>query len=337
MNFAMRSTDSRAHCRQGRRVEVLAHEHIASHREPDYRIAPRICPPPNPLNTECGYKISETLNTGQRGMKTERLREIALRVGLFCVLLLLSACSTTRPTHPANTRPFCFDTDTFAYANELVWDYYYDKDGKWQHRKNEPEPDYTHRCFVVARSARQFFQHARFDASLPAVDEKTYRQLIKATISRDPARDAPDPNRVVIPGYADLRSFSAAHEQLLKETCGSAWQSYFQRGHWRMIFPFSRAGQDKEADALAAAIRHNRPPIVHVLTFPSLLINHALLLFDVCELGGTLKFSAYDPNHPEAPACLTFDRSTQRFLFPSNDYWKGGKVNVYEVYRAWDY
>ena len=40
---------------------------------------------------------------------------------------------------------------------------------------------------------------------------------------------------------------------------------------------------------------------------------------------------------PEAPATLTYDRTTRRFSFPSNDYWRGGKLNVYEVYRAWNY
>jgi hypothetical protein len=169
------------------------------------------------------------------------------------------------------------------------------------------------------------------------VDEATYRQLIREVVSRDPAREDSDTERVVIPGFADLRRFSQAHETLLKETCGGAWESYFQRGHWRMIFPFSRNGQAEEAEALAAAVRNHRPPVVHVLTFPSLSINHALLLFAVQETGAALEFDAYDPNQPEAPARLTFDRATRQFRFPSNDYWKGGTLKVYEVYRAWNY
>lgn len=263
--------------------------------------------------------------------------ERVFQAGLLCSLVLLSACSTTRSLQPANSRPFCFETDTFAYANELVWEYYYDEEGNWQHRENPADPDYTQHCFVVARSARQFFQYAQFDASLPPVDEETYRRLIREVISRDPAEQGPDAERVVIPGYPDLRSFSAAHEKLLKETCGGAWQSYFQRGHWRMLFPFSRNGQEKEAEALAAEIRNNRPPVVHVLTFPKIQINHALLLFAVRDQGDTIKFTAYDPNKPEAPEILTFHLQTQRFTFPANDYWKGGALNVYEVYRSWDY
>jgi hypothetical protein len=262
---------------------------------------------------------------------------MASGTGLLLLTLLLSACSGPRSVQPANSRPFQFDIDTFAYANELVWEYYYDEHGDWQHRRNEAQPDYTHHCFVVARSARQFFQHARFDAALPPVDRATYRRLIRETLARDPAREKPSEARITIPGYPNLRAFSEAHEDLLKETCGGILQSYFQRGHWRMIFPFSRDGQEEEAKALAAGIRANRPPVVHVVTFPRILINHALLLFAVEDHGETLEFAVYDPNQPEAPATLTFDRAARRFQFPSNDYWRGGALNVYEVYRAWNY
>ncbi|MCU0786952.1 MAG: hypothetical protein MUC91_01985 [Verrucomicrobia bacterium] len=251
--------------------------------------------------------------------------------------LLLSACATKRSALPANARPFQFETDTFAYANELVWEYYYDENGRWRHRKNLEEPDYTHHCFVVARSARQFFQHARFDPLQPKTDDDSYRRLIREVISRDPADDTADQDRVVIPGYPDLRSFSEAKEELLKATCGGIWQSYFQRGHWRMIFPFSRDGQEAEARALVTAIESNRPPIVHVVTFPKILINHSLLLYAVDQEDDTLTFAAYDPNQPESPAVLRYDRTLKQFTFPANDYWKGGRLNVYEIYRSWNY
>lgn len=255
---------------------------------------------------------------------------------LFTLLVGLSACSSRRSVQPANSRPFAFETDTFAYANELVWIYYYDDEGEWKHSANEPKPDYTHHCYVVARSARQFFQYADFDASLPKTDHESYHHLIKQVIARDPSRDSESDDRVVIPGYADLREFSTAHEQLLKDTCGKASQSYFQRGNWRMIFPFSRSHQEKEAEALATAISNNRSPVVHLLTFPKIKINHAILLFDVDEEQDVLRFAGYDPNNPEAPVELTFDRKTRTFDYPVNDYFKGGKVDVYQIYRNWN-
>src|SRR5262249_38046612 len=155
--------------------------------------------------------------------------------------------------------------------------------GKWVHNRREPEPDYTHHCFVVARSARQFFENAKFDPTQPIAGEADYRRLISRVVSVDPSHPLPDSKKIVIPGYANLHEFSAAQEHLLKAQCGGAWQSYFQRGHWRIMFPFSRAHQERTAKQFLTDLRENRPPVVHVIRFPQLTINHAVLIFDAKE------------------------------------------------------
>ncbi len=256
---------------------------------------------------------------------------------LLCALLLALLCGCATPRPFVGSRPFDFQKDTFAYPNELVWEYHFDPKGKWVHQRREPPPDYTHHCFVVARSARQFFQNAKFDASLPVTDDATYRRRIRAVVAADPARPVPDDKRIVIPGYADLRSFSEAHEALLKRECGGAWHSYFQRGHWRMIFPFSRASQKRTAENLCDALKQNRPPVIHVVRFPQLTINHAVLVLEAKEGKDEILFSVYDPNKPDTPKPLTFDRASETFTFPGNDYWPGGRVDVYEIYRSWNY
>jgi hypothetical protein len=249
--------------------------------------------------------------------------------------VLISGCASRRPF--TSDRPFDFQTDTFAFANELVWDYYFDERGRWVYKTHEPEPDYTHHCFVVARSARQFFQHARFDASLPVADAATYRRLIRKVVDRDPARVRPDADRIVIPGYPNLRAFSDAQERLLKDECGGAWRSYFQRGHWRIVFPFSDAHQHRVARNLLADLSRNEPPIAHLVKFPQLTINHAVLVFDARETDKTIEFLVYDPNKPDAPKTLVFDRRKCAFTFAGNDYWPGGELDVYEIYRSWNY
>src|SRR6185437_8211993 len=232
-------------------------------------------------------------------------------------------------------RPFNFQTDSFAYSNRLVWEYHYDAKGKWVHNRREPPADYTRHCFVVARSARQFFENARFDATQTVATEAVYRRLIRRVVSVDPSHPLPESKKIVIPGYANLKEFSTAQEKLLKAECGSWLQSYFQRGHWRMIFPFSRANQEKTAERLLADLKQNRPPVVHLVRFPQLTINHAVLLFDAKETKKEIIFSVYDPNKPEFPKTLHFDRVTRTFMYPANDYWPGGRLNVYEVYRSW--
>ena len=255
---------------------------------------------------------------------------------LLCLTLVLCGCSTSRTAGSVSGRPFVFKQDTFAYANELVWEYHFDPAKRTTtHERRQPPPTYTHRCFVVARSAKQFFLHATFDASQPIAKESTYRRLIRQVLSRSPRSASGE--KVLIPGYANLYAFSEAQEPLLKSECGGAWQSYFQRGHWRMIFPFCRAHQEKMAEQLVKSVKRSRPAVVHVVRFPSLSINHALVLFDAAEIENKILFQTYDPNEPDKPATLIYDRETHTFELPANSYFIGGRVDVYEVYYAVNY
>jgi hypothetical protein len=233
-------------------------------------------------------------------------------------------------------RRFDFNSDTFAFANELIWEYQFDTaTGKTTFRRREPKPHYAHRCFVLTRAARQFLYHARFDAARPIADDETYRRLIREVVSRNPRTPCPLEKQIVIPGFASLREFSAAREPLLKAGCGGAWRSYVLRSHWRMIFPISRAHQEQTAARLLPALGRDFSPIVHLVRFPSLTINHGMILFDTAETATGVVFSAYDPNDPVRPAQLTFDRATRTFSLPQNRYWAGGKLNVIEIYRGW--
>ena len=251
---------------------------------------------------------------------------------------LLAGCAGPPKASVPFSRPFAFPQDTFAYPNELVWAYRFDPaTGEMEHQRREPPATYAHHCFVVARAARQFFQHARFEPDRPVADEATYRRLVRAVVSLSPRREQTGAEKIVIPGYANLRIFSQAHERLLKEECGGAWQSYFQRGHWRMIFPLSRRHQERMAGQLVAAWRRNLPPVVHVVRFPSLTINHALVLMGVVETETAIEFATYDPNSPERATQLIYDRQTRTFHFPRNHYFTGGRVDVYEVYHRLNY
>ncbi len=238
---------------------------------------------------------------------------------------------------PSCWRRFDFSRDTFAFANELIWEYGFDAQGHWVAHARQPKPDYALHCFVVARSVDQFFKFARFDPQQPVADDAVYRKLIHRVISRSPRHRSSNSERIVIPGYADLRSFSAAHQKLLKEQCGSALQSYFQRGNWRMIFPFSRREQQKMAEQLLAAVRRDRIAIAHVVNFPSLSINHAVLLFSAKESGERVEFSAYDPNNPAKPLTVRFEKATHTFSLPLTHYYPGGPVDLYQVYHHWNY
>jgi hypothetical protein len=244
--------------------------------------------------------------------------------------------SAKKSNDGAGGRRFEFARDTFAFANELLWNYQFDSaTGKTVFRRREPKPAYTHRCFVLARAARQFFCHARFDAAQNPAGDDACRQLIRQVVSRNPRASCPDEKQIVIPGYAGLREFSRAREPLFKAECGGAWQSYFLRSHWRMIFPIPRAHQARTAAQLSAALEQNRAPIIHLVAFPSLTINHGMVLFGAVQTATGVEFQAYDPNNPEQQVQLTFERASRTFFLPANSYWPGGKLNIIEIYRTW--
>jgi len=241
----------------------------------------------------------------------------------------------------ANERPagrFQFDRDTFAYANELVWEYRLDpQTGTMTSRFNQPAPTYIHRCFVMVRSVRQFFYHARFDAALPVADEKTYRRLVREVVARNPRRVSAEGRCVVIPGYDSLRSFSRAQAAVLKANCGGAWQSYVLRSHRRMILPVSRRHQENMAAQLTRSLPVRQAVITHLFRFPQLTINHGIVLYDMAETETGLRFTAYDPNQPQQPTELNYHRADRTFYFPRNHYWAGGQVNVVEAFCSLAY
>ena len=235
-------------------------------------------------------------------------------------------------------RRFEFERDTFAFANELVCEYRLDPVTQQMiSRRNDPPPAYTHRCFVLVRSARQFFYHARFDPALPVAEAATYRRLVRQVVARNPRRVSSEARRLMVPGYDSLRAFSQAQAAVLKANCGGAWQSYVLRSHWRMILRVSRPHQERMADQLVRSVRSRRAAIVHLFRFPELTINHGIVLYELAETETGVRFTAYDPNLPGQPTELDYHRADQTFYFPRNHYWAGGHVNVVETYCGWLY
>jgi hypothetical protein len=249
------------------------------------------------------------------------------------LLALLVGCAHRVPIVATPAPPFRFDRDTFAFPNETAWAYELDE-ANWTMRwhTKDPRPDFVLRCGNMASAARQFHLQARFDPAAPTLDDAGYTALMRQVIARDPRRQELATDPVVIPGYPDLRSLTAAHEAAAKSALDAAWQSYLQRGNWRMIFPFTMAEQRDEANTIAASVRAGTLPIVHVIVFPILTVNHMLLIYAVEETPAEIRFTAYDPNIADAPLVFTWDRGDRSFHFPRTDYFMGGPVRAYIVY-----
>ena len=243
----------------------------------------------------------------------------------------------TSPTEQS-VRPFRFERDTFAFPHELVWQYHFDPvTGAMTTFSSDPPPTYYHRCFVMVRSTRQFFYHARFAPEQPVVEPENYRRVIREIVARNPRRACAESERLVVPGYDGLRSFSQAHAPLLKAELGGPWQSYFLRSHWRMIFPVHGWQRKRMAEKLKQSLPKHGLTLVHLFRFPHITINHGIVLYRLAETEQSMEFEAYDPNIPEHPVKLIYELERRVFTFAPSKYWGGGELNVMEIFCDWPY
>src|SRR5437660_7168798 len=110
----------------------------------------------------------------------------------------------------ASTPPLRFDQDTVGFANMTVFAY---QNGIARLRRDESakQKRYTRRCFVLCRTTMQFKKFARFDPHAPPLDDRDLAKRIRQVTRRAAWRDTfPYNQRVVFPGYANLRQLSKA-------------------------------------------------------------------------------------------------------------------------------
>ncbi len=221
-------------------------------------------------------------------------------------------------------------TDTFAFGNETLWAY-----GN-QHRDTanpavKTGRPYSRRCFVMGRALIQFYQFAEFDPTLSRVSEEEYRQKIRQ-VCRIPVSQKRNPQKVLIPGFANLQSFSQAYPALLEENLGNWWPTYLRIGNWRMGLPFPRSGQREVAEKLTRSIDSGSLAAVYITRFKPL--NHCLVAYRYQRTGTGVVFSVIDPNLPGKICQLTFDSATSSFDYQETWYYPGGRVNVIRVYHT---
>lgn len=258
------------------------------------------------------------------------------RMGGRWAATLLIAAFVWHGSVPIAAAALRFPQDVFAFANETVWEYHDDPaSGRQWWFKRDPRPAFSLRCGPMARAVRQFYTNARFDPAAPRADASTYERLLREVMASNPRR--PRAERIVIPGYPDLRSFSADHVALIQANISGAWSSQLQRGNWRMIFPFTGRHQEATMRQLERELAAGEAPIVHVLRFPNITMNHMVVVYAAEETPAEVRFLAWDPNNAAAPIELTFDRVARRFSFPRTLYFPGGPVRVYEIYDGWLY
>jgi len=230
---------------------------------------------------------------------------------------------------------FSFDRDTFAFANQTVFEYH---EGHASLRKASAtkRDAYNRHCFVMCRTAVQFKKFARFEPRTSPLDDAALAARIRAVI-RQPTWTEPLPEnkRIVFPGYKDLKEMSKARRELVQLNIGHGWPSYFRISNARMMFQDGTGYQKRSHARLNAALARGELFVAFLTTYPRLSINHSVLIYKLKSSSpnpGVDRYLVYDPNHPESPRDLTWSARDRAFSYQKDWDFIGGFVRVYQVY-----
>jgi len=229
-------------------------------------------------------------------------------VVLLAVASAAAGCASVPPAPPtlangdAAVSGFAFDRDTFAFPNEI------------RAFSDDRDDLYANYCFVVARGLRQFFQFARFDPAASPLDRAGYVERVRQVVARPPwHRPIPLDERVVIPGYASLREFSAAQESAVKEGMGGRFWTLLHWTNWRTAFPLTRRHQAGVLEEIGRELAAGRLVQLLVTNWPILELNHTVVVFASRGHGEGVDLAIWDPNEPARPGVITFDRARGTF------------------------
>jgi hypothetical protein len=258
------------------------------------------------------------------------LTSVAFRsLGLPIATLLVTACATV-PLPPAPVDPagvaapgFVFARDSFAFPNDI-------------RARNPDKPDlYANYCFVLARGLRQFHESVRFAPVLPRLDHAGYVERVRRAAARPPWRPPlPPDDRVVIPGYASLREFSAAQEAAVKEGLGGRFWTWIHWTNWRVVLPVTGGHQESVAGEIMEELRGGRLVQLLVTNLPRIELNHTLVAYAFRDSPTAVEFSVWDPNDPTEPGLVVFDRQSRGFVAARVHDTEPGPIRVFRMYYS---
>ena len=267
-----------------------------------------------------------------------------MRAWCLGALIFVGSTAIVRANGEVPGRAFCFQKDTFSFANETVYIYPNGYAEKRKLKPGEKPPAFVLHCFVMSRSAEQFRNFARFDPTQPPADDATLARLVRRVTGRGAWRDPlPSEKRVVISGYTDLNSLSKARPLILQKNIGIGWTTYVRPGNWRMFpYPFNGPTQQRHTqERVEGCLARNDLFIAYLTSSPKTAINHAIVLYGrrpqtrADKRADVIHYLTYDPNHPEAPRDMVWDGRKNEFQYQKDWDFVGGKVTVLQTYSYW--
>ncbi|MEY2439604.1 MAG: hypothetical protein QOI34_989 [Verrucomicrobiota bacterium] len=262
-------------------------------------------------------------------MRWAHRRGFEFRFG--CVLLIAAGFA-----QKAHASDFQFQRDTLEFANSTVFEYHEGVAHLRRGAGKEKSHRYTRRCFVMSRAVLQFHKFARFDPHSPAVDDRELARRVRNVTHRSPWHDALAPNeRIIFPGYANLRELSKKRGLILQQNIGLGWPTYLRVGNFRMFYNHNVRYQEKTHEQMNAALARGELFVAYLSDYPILHINHSVLVY-LRKPGeassGIDRYVCYDPNHPEAPRELKWLSHERVFNYQKDQEFAGGYTRVYHVY-----
>jgi hypothetical protein len=251
---------------------------------------------------------------------------------LLCAVAVTAACASA----PTNGGPslgleervaaptFDFMTDTFSFPNLI----------RARHPADYPDL-YANYCFVLARGIRQFIQFARFDPTLPKLDREGYVERVKRIAAIMPWEPplAPD-DRVVIPGYTNLREFSREQEAAVKEGLGGRLLTLFHWTNWRVMLKVSRDNQEAVAHKIIDELRQGNVVQLLVTNWPKPELNHTVVAYESRPTDSGVEFLIWDPNNPVGPGIMTFDQYARTFWATDMFDTEQGPIRAFRMYYS---
>jgi hypothetical protein len=247
------------------------------------------------------------------------------------VALLATACASVEPSplvagpeRRASVPGFSFSTDTFTFPNHI------------RARNPDREDLYANYCFVLARGMRQFFAFARFDPRAPRLTSEAYAERVREIAAHRPWEPVPPPDdRVVIPGYANLREFSREEEAAVKVGLGGRFWTLVHWTNWRVTIPVTRVQQAGVAREVMDELDAGRLVQLLVTNWPKPELNHTVAAYAYRSTPPGVEFVVWDPNNPGEPGLMTFDIEASRFWATRLYDTEPGLIRAFRMYHSW--
>ena len=257
---------------------------------------------------------------------------------LGALLLIPTLASAYEPPSAPAPRPFTYPDDTFAFKNETIWNYV---GGPVQpETPGTPPREYTGRCFVLSRASDQFWKFARFEPAQPPLPPDQLARRIRQVCERSVWLPALAPrDRIVISGYRNLHEASAKMPGVFQANIGCGWPFYFRPGNFVIASWVTRALEDRLNGEIYHDLQLNTPTIIWAYRFPSLKLNHVILVYAGRRDARGYHYLVYDTNYHDdathdASRHLDYDSTTRTFSYEPVYYFKGGPVTVRALYRG---